>query len=418
MTRETRTGGRNATDATVPGRFGISIGRPQLPEPPGFSWQPLSGLARLESGHTPSRARDDYWGGTIPWIGIRDATQNHGRTLIDTLQHVTQAGIDNSSARILPIGTVCLSRTASVGYVVITGRPMATSQDFVNWVCSPSLSSSYLRYLLMAEQDSIRKFAFGSVHQTLYYPDAKALYACLPKRADQDAVATVLGALDEKIVANAALTRTAEKLMEALYLRAVVPDQALRQTFFQVADVKFGEPFRGSNFSSVGVGRPLIRIRDLRTNRCQVWSTEFRVREEIVEPGDLLVGMDAEFRPSAWTGEPALLNQRVCKVSSRIWGTALLREAIRGPLMEIERAKSATTVIHLNKSDLERSEVVVPTEDQAAKLNAIMQPVYDHSISIAKESGSLTKLRDTLLPALMSGRLRVKDAERHVEDAV
>lgn len=57
----------------------------------------------------------------------------------------TQVGIDNSSARVLPAGTLCLSRAASVGYVVVMGVPSATSQDFVNWVCSQDLDHRFLK---------------------------------------------------------------------------------------------------------------------------------------------------------------------------------------------------------------------------------------------------------------------------------
>jgi Type I restriction modification DNA specificity domain len=85
----------------------------------------------LETGHTPSRRHPEWWGGDIPWIGIRDATENHVRTIVTTNQHTNELGIENSSARILPANTACLSRTASVGYVVVMRRPMATSQDFV-----------------------------------------------------------------------------------------------------------------------------------------------------------------------------------------------------------------------------------------------------------------------------------------------
>ena len=185
----------------VPGKYALSIGFPRIAPRPGFSWHRLSDLARLESGHTPSRSRSDYWDGGIPWVGIKDATGNHGSVIMDTIQHVSQRGIENSSSRILPAETVCLSRTASVGYVVVMGVSMATSQDFVNWVCGPDLSPSYLRYILMAEQESVRRFAYGSVHQTLYYPDAKALCVCVSSRQEQDAAASVLEAIDDKIAA-------------------------------------------------------------------------------------------------------------------------------------------------------------------------------------------------------------------------
>ena len=92
----------------------------------------LVDLARLESGHTPSRYHPEWWGGDIPWISLADIRDLDGRVAYETREHTNQAGIAHSSARVLPEGTVVLSRTASVGFVTIMGRPMATSQDFVN----------------------------------------------------------------------------------------------------------------------------------------------------------------------------------------------------------------------------------------------------------------------------------------------
>ena len=143
------TGGREATTGVIPGLYALSVGMPPRQAPSGWAWTPLSAVARLESGHTPSRRHPEYWGGDVPWIGIRDATANHGRTIEDTQQHTTRLGIENSSARILPANTVCLSRTASVGYVVVMGRPMATSQDFVNWVCTDAIDYRFLKYILL-----------------------------------------------------------------------------------------------------------------------------------------------------------------------------------------------------------------------------------------------------------------------------
>lgn len=198
---QTVTGGREATGGHIPGRWAISVGEPTAPPTPGFRWAALTTLARLESGHTPSRRVPGYWDGDIPWIGIRDATENHGLVLDDTAQHVTDEGIANSSARVLPTGTVCLSRTASVGYVVMMGRPMATSQDFVNWVCGPDLEPHYLKYILLSEQESIRRFAHGTTHQTMYYPEAKALHVYIPDVTHQKQVLAVLKGLDD-LVAN------------------------------------------------------------------------------------------------------------------------------------------------------------------------------------------------------------------------
>ena len=176
----TRTGGRSATTGHIPGDYALSVGLPDISPPEGWIWTALSEVARLETGHTPSRKYPEYWNGNIPWVGIRDATGNHGQVIYDTAQHTNQLGIDNSSARVLPTNTVCLSRTASVGYVVVMGQPMATSQDFVNWVCSPDLHFHYLKYVLLAEKRSFLRFAHGTTHQTIYFPEGIEVDSILP----------------------------------------------------------------------------------------------------------------------------------------------------------------------------------------------------------------------------------------------
>jgi len=130
---------------------------------------------------------------------------------------------------------------------------------------------------------------------------------------------------------------------------------------FDVADVFFGYPFDSRYFNSEGLGIPLIRIRNLQASEACLFTTEIGYPESVqVEPGDLLVGMDAEFRPHRWSGSKAVLNQRVCKIvpKSGHWlDREFLRFALRSPLKEIESAKTGTTVIHLNKTDMERMKV-------------------------------------------------------------
>lgn len=182
----TRTGGRVATTRLIPGPLSLAVGMPSTGARKGWRWTALTDLARLESGHTPSRNHPEYWGGAIPWLGIQDARKHHGYRIDETSQTINELGTANSSARLLPANTVCLSRTASVGYVVVMGRPMATSQDFVNWVCSASLIPDFLKYIFLAERrDGLLRYASGSVHQTIYFPEAKAFYICHPDINEQ-----------------------------------------------------------------------------------------------------------------------------------------------------------------------------------------------------------------------------------------
>jgi len=245
--------GRNvAFVQTIPGRCALSVNDAGLPAPKGWAWVRLGDIARLESGHTPSRNHPEYWDGDIAWIGIKDAREHHGGIINDTSQHVTQAGLDNSAARLLPADTVCLSRTASVGYVVIMGRPMATSQDFVNWVCSPAIEPAYLKWILLAEGDEgLRKFGKGTTHTTIYFPEVQAFHACVAPLNEQRRIVAKLDAVFAQTrAAKARLERLPaliEKLKRSILAaafrgdltadwRAASPDVEPAATLFQQYD--------------------------------------------------------------------------------------------------------------------------------------------------------------------------------------
>lgn len=157
------------------------------------NWQSLLSLARLESGHTPSRRHPEWWGGDVPWLALPDIRKLHGLVAYDTAEHTNDLGLANSSARLLPVGTVCLCRDASIGFVTMLGRPMATSQHFCNWVCNPEkLDAEFLMYAFMASFDYLRDLGSGSVLKTIYMPAIESFQLCAPSLEEQRRIARQL----------------------------------------------------------------------------------------------------------------------------------------------------------------------------------------------------------------------------------
>lgn len=412
---DTHTGGRVATSGVIGGGLALAVGNPGTVTPTGFSWTELLTVARLETGHTPSRRHSEYWGGDIPWVGIRDATANHGRTIYSTNQTVTDAGIANSSARVLPAGTVCLSRTASVGYVVTMGVPMATSQDFVNWVCSPALDRRYLKYVLQLEHSTLLRFASGTTHQTIYFPEAKAFHVLLPQHSEQRAIADVLGALDDKVESNLRRAELAESLLDMLAFawgsdlaplgELVEVDrtpctpaslaEALVDHFslpsFDASRLPDRTPGKSIKSNKHVVAKPSVLVSRLNPATNRTWFA-------IPKPG-ILSAASTEFmvlRPVAGLGIGGLWlavrdEHFRSELAQRATGTSGSHQRVRpDDLLSIE----VPDVRRLPAATVTEAEGLLHLAHQART-----------------ESRSLAELRDALLPELLSGRLRVPVAE-------
>jgi type I restriction enzyme, S subunit len=160
--------------------------------PEHWNVSPVRYVARLESGHTPSRQHPEWWIDCfIPWFSLADVWQIRSGKLeyvTETKESISEVGLANSSARLLPRGTVILSRTASVGYSAIMGIDMATTQDFANWVCGPRIRPEYLLYIFRSMGSEFSRLNMGSTHQTIYMPDISAFRCPLPVVDEQDQI--------------------------------------------------------------------------------------------------------------------------------------------------------------------------------------------------------------------------------------
>lgn len=191
-----------------------------------------------------------------------------------------------------------------------------------------------------------------------------------------------------------------------------VPKGWRAASIYEIADVIYGAPFSSKRFNSTGKGLPIVRIRDLRDESPAVWTDETHPKGYLLTKGDIVVGMDGEFRAYLWGGAPAWLNQRVCVFKPRSpHGAAFVRCSIAAPLAHIEATEVATTVIHLGKGDIDKFLVVVPDEAASLAFGSIADSLYAQVVSNKEQTRQLSDIRDTLLPKLLSGELQVQNVE-------
>jgi type I restriction enzyme S subunit len=178
----------------------------------------------------------------------------------------------------------------------------------------------------------------------------------------------------------------------------------------EVAKVLNGFAFKSTHFNANDIGTPLIRIRDVGADRTGTWYSgdEFDDRY-VVEYGDLLVGMDGDFRSSRWRGGQALLNQRVCKITVKrpdLLSGRFLEYLLPGYLEEINRYTSSITVKHLSSTTILELPLPLPT---IAEQHQIVAAIEKHFSRLDAAVASLRRVSQRVVH-LRAGIMRLVDA--------
>lgn len=329
---------------------------------------------------------------------------------------------------------------ASTGFVVIRGKEGVAHTDFVYWLLAQDHIVDYLQAI--------------AEHSTSAYPsirpsDIEAIEFPLPPLEEQRRIARILGALDAKIELNRRMSKTLEEMARALfqswfvdfdpvrakmegrdtglpcYLADLFPDRLVdsemgeipegwvHETIYRFANIIYGAPFASNQFNTENEGVPLIRIRDLSTHNPKVSTQQIHKKGHLINPSDIVVGMDGAFRLEVWKGPTSWLNQRVChfEPKPRI-PTLFLVGALQEPLAFFERGKVGTTVIHLGKADLDTIRLLWPSQEILDTFAEMGEPLLEEAVAEIRASHTLARLRDALLPKLISGEIRVGYVER------
>jgi len=328
---------------------------------------------------------------------------------------------------------------------------MATSQDFVNWVCGPSLEPGFLRYVLLGENDSLLRFASGTTHQTIYYPEAKAFHVLLPPLDEQRRIAHVLGALDDKIELNRKMNRTLEEMAQAIFKSWFIDfdghDDLVESELGPIprgwSPSVLGDHVtlqRGTTYSGLLVGLPgpaLLGLGSIepgggfRDGHYKTYGGECPEKLTLY-PGDLFVALKGATKDGSMVGSVARvpptvasgrLTQDTVKLQFRKPDAALgqyLYRLLRTPNYRAYCAGRITgsAQVGLGRNDFLAFPIPVPPSRVLEEYGEIESSLTHRMDSAAAQCGTLAALRDALLPKLISGEIRVPEAEDAVGDAL
>ena len=397
----------------------------------------------IGSGGTPSRKKVDYYNnGDIKWLKTKELED---KNIYDTEEYITREGLNNSSAKLFPINTVTMAMYgATVGKLGILKTECATNQACCNMVVDRDKADyRFLYYSLMKNRDDLINLANGAAQQNLnkgiienfeieYYP-----------LKEQKAIADILSSLDEKIELNNQMNQTLEEMAQALFKRwfvdfefpneegqpykssggemveselGMIPKGWELSSVYDLGDYINGTSFKKNDYSEHGV--PIIKIAELKQG-ITLGTRYFKGDKDkkyYLENGDILFSWsgnpDTSIDTFIWHRGDAILNQHIFKVvpNYKVNGSYIysLLKYFKPMFAETARNKQTTGLGHVTVSDLKRIKTTLDKEI-CRKYHSICESIIEQIINNNLENNMLIKLRDTLLPKLMSGEIRVSD---------
>lgn len=178
-------------------------------------------ISHVGTGSTPATTVEEYWDGDIPWLTPKEITGDFKGLYVSTTErNISQQGLENSSAKVMPPGTVMLTKRAPVGAVAVNTVPMATNQGFLNFICGPKLRPIYLALWLRANTLYLDRIANGSTYPELYKNDLFEFQISVPHLEVQDHIVSAVLSLEFAILLGAPLEQTSVDLKVTRRIRS------------------------------------------------------------------------------------------------------------------------------------------------------------------------------------------------------
>lgn len=408
-------------------------------------------IGEIVGGGTPATDEASYFGGDIPWLTPRDLSGRHDKRIRYGARNLSKKGLDSCSARIVPPHTILLTTRAPIGYVAIASNPIATNQGFRNIIVKPKHHPDFIYYWLKSNTSELERHATGSTSKELSGSVLKEIQIKIPKSiSEQRAIARVLGALDDKIELNRRMNRTLKAMSRALFkswfidfeptrakmegrntglpnhIEDLFPDRLVDselgpipegwkvERLDSLANFQNGLPLQKFRPIKGEYRLPVVKITQLRKGSADSgdWARASIRPECILENGDIVFSWSGSLIIRVWCGGHAALNQHLCKVTSDRYPKWFYLQSILSHLPEFRRIaqSKATTMGYIKRTHLKESLCVVASGDVLSSVHEIFANLLQCQITNEMEIHALVRLRDTVLPQLVSGKIRVNQA--------
>lgn len=359
-------------------------------------------VSTVIGGGTPSTANENNFNGTIPWITPRDLSNYSDRYISHGERNITEEGLNSSNAKLLPANTVLLTTRAPVGYIAISQNEVTTNQGFHSLIPNQKTNSLFLFYLLKKNVQILVDNASGSTFQELNGKTLKSLEFAFPKINEQEKIAEVLSSLDDKIELNNKINNNLDKLASNLF----------RQWFIDVSDEissnwntrKLGEFFpikTGKKDANVATEFGIYPFFSCSQNILKTDEFSF-------DSSSILLAGNGDFNVKWYEGKFDAYQRTYVLTPYKKELLGFLYYLIKYFLDDITAGHRGSVIRFITKGMIENFEIKIPNDSDLDTMAKTFYEINQFIDSNKKENEKLCQIRDTLLPRLMSGSIRVK----------
>ncbi|WP_295009979.1 restriction endonuclease subunit S [Sulfurimonas sp.] len=380
----------------------------------------ISEIAYVIGGGTPKTEIEEYWNGNIPWLAPRDLTGYSNVYISHGDRFITEMGLKNSSTKLMPKGSVLLTSRAPIGYVAIAQNEICTNQGFKSLVPKNGICiSEFLYYWIKNSVDYLQQLGSGTTFAEISGSVVKDIDILLPQLEEQKAIAEVLSSLDDKIDLLHRQNKTLEELAQTLF----------RQWFIEEAKDEWEEVALGEVVETTSGGTPSRSKMEFYEDGTIEWikskelSGGFILSTEEKITAQALKNSSAKLLPKhsvliamygATVGEYAIIskemtcNQAICALKpNEKYPYTFLFMFVKNYKEEIINMAVGSAQQNISQQLIKT--LPIPTcFELIDNFHKQTDSLFEKILSNIKQIQTLENMRDTLLPKLMSGEVRVK----------
>jgi len=405
-------------------------------------------IAEVFLGGTPKTNVKEYWNGKIKWASARDVSNCNSRYIYETEKTITEEGIRNSAAKILPKDTVVITSRGTVGKLVLLPESMSFNQTCYGLKAKEEINPLFLYYKLKSLVINLKSISYGTVFSTITMRTFDELKIAIPPLTEeQNTIANILSKLDDKIELNQQMNKTLEAIGQAIFKHWFVDFEFPNEN---------DKPYKSS-------GGEMVYNEDLGEEIPRGWRVGYlgdNILTTISKPGidkfegekiyldtssvqnSTIINLDNKItfkqRPSRANMQPRpktvwfakmkeskkilffddyskyglnnfVLSTGFAGLDVKDYALCYVLSFILRDRFEIEKDNlcHGTTMQAINNENIMRIRILIPHKGILEKFDPLVKNIYEKISQYWVQNIILSQIRDSLLPKLMSGKIRV-----------